>query len=248
MRITVVRQCRQSQQSFPQPRTKSSTGRRFNRSKNEASDAIVVEPTHVLKLSFQKGNYGWRTLSTDSSPTIPETSTMTMILSGTKPSTNTTIPSTRRPVWGWTHPFATFLSTGSSCYSSTWPVVSRRSRPCTECMPLLRLSFTTASIAPADAPPTSSGMQKEESNHSNPQSAVVAAAASEMFPKSSSVFKNPSSNNKLNLLVHVNMEELRELACKRCTPLSLKDMYKYAVKDANNPEQRMWNAQFLHKE
>jgi hypothetical protein len=28
----------------------------------------------------------------------------------------------------------------------------------------------------------------------------------------------------------------------------LKDMYKYAVKDANNPEQRMWNAQFLHKE
>jgi hypothetical protein len=67
------------------------------------------------------------------------------------------------------------------------------------------------------------------------------------IPSASSIFEN-ASNKKLNLLLHVDMDDLREMASKRCTPLSLKDMYKYAVKDVNNPEQRLWNAQFLHKE
>jgi pyruvate dehydrogenase kinase 2/3/4 len=45
----------------------------------------------------------------------------------------------------------------------------------------------------------------------------------------------------------VDMEELHKLAAMRCTPLSLRNMYKYAV-DFNNQEQRLLNAQFLHKE
>lgn len=44
-----------------------------------------------------------------------------------------------------------------------------------------------------------------------------------------------------------DMEEIQDLATMRCTPLSLKDMYKYAV-DFGNSEQRLLNAQFLHKE
>lgn len=50
-----------------------------------------------------------------------------------------------------------------------------------------------------------------------------------------------------DLTLRVDMEELKNLARMRCTPLSLKDMYKYAV-DFSNSEQRLRNAQFLHKE
>jgi pyruvate dehydrogenase kinase 2/3/4 len=49
------------------------------------------------------------------------------------------------------------------------------------------------------------------------------------------------------LTLEVNMEELQRLAQLRCTPLKLRDMYKYAI-DFNNQEQRLLNAQFLHKE
>jgi pyruvate dehydrogenase kinase 2/3/4 len=49
------------------------------------------------------------------------------------------------------------------------------------------------------------------------------------------------------MTLKVDMEELKKLASMRCTPLSLKDMYKYAV-DVSNSEQRLRNAQFLHKE
>jgi len=48
--------------------------------------------------------------------------------------------------------------------------------------------------------------------------------------------------------VGVDMEELLKLASKKTTPLSLKDMYKYAIVDANNLEQRIRNSQFLHSE
>ena len=54
---------------------------------------------------------------------------------------------------------------------------------------------------------------------------------------------SPSSDMTLS----VDMEALQNLASMRCTPLSLKDMYKYAV-DFSNSEQRLRNAQFLHKE
>jgi len=50
-----------------------------------------------------------------------------------------------------------------------------------------------------------------------------------------------------DLTLSVDMEALGNLASMRCTPLSLKDMYKYAV-DFSNSEQRLRNAQFLHKE
>jgi hypothetical protein len=45
----------------------------------------------------------------------------------------------------------------------------------------------------------------------------------------------------------VDMKELHAMASKRCTPLSLKDMYRYAVLDTSK-EQRLLNAQFLHNE
>ena len=49
-------------------------------------------------------------------------------------------------------------------------------------------------------------------------------------------------------MVGVDMEELLKLALSKVTPLSLKDMYKYAIVDVDNPEQRIRNAQFLHNE
>lgn len=55
------------------------------------------------------------------------------------------------------------------------------------------------------------------------------------------------SSPKEDLALQVDMEELQRLASMRCTPLSLEDMYKYAV-DFNDQEQRLRNAQFLHKE
>ncbi len=54
-------------------------------------------------------------------------------------------------------------------------------------------------------------------------------------------------SSKDPLTLNVDMDELKNLASMRCTPLSLKDMYKYAV-DFSNSEQRLRNAQFLHKE
>jgi hypothetical protein len=67
---------------------------------------------------------------------------------------------------------------------------------------------------------------------------------------SSTTTTTPSSSSSPmdELLLQVDMDELKDLASKRCTPLSLKDMYKYAVLDVDKPEQRLWNAQFLHKE
>ena len=46
----------------------------------------------------------------------------------------------------------------------------------------------------------------------------------------------------------VDMEELLKLASNSTTPLSLKEMYKYAIVDVDNLEQRIRNAQFLHNE
>jgi len=59
-----------------------------------------------------------------------------------------------------------------------------------------------------------------------------------------------AENNTPSLLetVGVDMEELLKLASKKITPLSLKEMYKYAIVDADNREQRIRNAQFLHLE
>ena len=69
------------------------------------------------------------------------------------------------------------------------------------------------------------------------------ASLSRQAPTSSS----SSSSSSSDLTLSVDMEALQNLASMRCTPLSLKDMYKYAV-DFANSEQRLRNAQFLHKE
>jgi Mitochondrial branched-chain alpha-ketoacid dehydrogenase kinase len=61
---------------------------------------------------------------------------------------------------------------------------------------------------------------------------------------SMATMSRPASSD---LTLKVDMEELKNLARMRCTPLSLKDMYKYAV-DFSNSEQRLRNAQFLHRE
>jgi len=68
-------------------------------------------------------------------------------------------------------------------------------------------------------------------------------------PESSSVSPTFESTSSLSAnTVGVDMEELLKLASKKTTPLSLKDMYKYAIVDSNNREQRIRNAQFLHSE
>jgi hypothetical protein len=270
MRITLVRQYRRSKRSFlSQPKTTTttttttgtvpSTIRRFNGANDATNDGfVVVESPQVLISSFPEEQNGNHTKTTTTTTTTSATS---MIPTSTKPPTNTIIPSKQqRPSLRWIQSSAALLSnrSGSSLYSSCYcPVVSRRYPPFTENhLCLLRSSFTTTSVATdATTTPSISEMTEEESHESNSQTSVAAATTaaaaaattSEMFPTASSIFKNPS-HNKLNLLLHVNMDDLQEMASKRCTPLSLKDMYKYAVKDVNNPEQRMWNAQFLHKE
>ena len=108
----------------------------------------------------------------------------------------------------------------------------------------------TADNTPETSAPSLTSASSDSLSEETSQNAQISATSStddSVLPSASSIFTN-SSNPKLNLLLHVDMDELRETASKRCTPLSLKDMYKYAVKDVNNPEQRMWNAQFLHKE
>lgn len=53
------------------------------------------------------------------------------------------------------------------------------------------------------------------------------------------------------LATEITLDELRELAMKPCTPLSLADMYKYAssnVDSKNYGPQRLRNSQFLHRE
>ena len=58
--------------------------------------------------------------------------------------------------------------------------------------------------------------------------------------------KSQPSRHGQNLELEVDMEELQHLASLRCTPLSLRDMYKYAV--GTDQKQRIRNAQFLHRE
>lgn len=80
----------------------------------------------------------------------------------------------------------------------------------------------------------------------NPDDATAPATADDVSISLSPQFE-PSSPISENT-VGVDMEELLKLASKKTTPLSLKDMYKYAIVDADNREQRIRNAQFLHSE
>ena len=86
---------------------------------------------------------------------------------------------------------------------------------------------------------------------SSPANADISSAAE---PASSTAAQTPTTQSEMDqtetdseLKLEVDMEELEKLASQVCTPLSLKDMYKYAV-DINNQDQRLVNAAFLHKE
>ncbi|KAG7355552.1 two-component system histidine kinase [Nitzschia inconspicua] len=142
----------------------------------------------------------------------------------------------------WANPVASTYSEPTSLKFSYpfWPA------PKTVVTSHTRLALSTYITAPA----SNTAASLTSNNKASPKTETVDEIPDDGCTESetmSSLFKN-SSNQKLNLLLHVDMDKLKQMASKRCTPLSLKDMYKYAVKDVNNSEQRLWNAQFLHKE
>lgn len=104
--------------------------------------------------------------------------------------------------------------------------------------------------------PTASGWQKPVVSSSLSLSSYVdpknprEASASTIAERISISLSSPLETNESvsENTVGVDMEELLKLASKKTTPLSLKDMYKYAIVDAENREQRIRNAQFLHSE
>lgn len=84
---------------------------------------------------------------------------------------------------------------------------------------------------------------------------TIASAPPPMVQHTSSVINDthathhPQVDN--NDEIEISLEELRDLAMKPCTPLSLADMYKYASSNAdskNYAPQRLRNSQFLYKE
>ena len=103
---------------------------------------------------------------------------------------------------------------------------------------------------------TASGWQKPVVSSSLSLSSYVdpknprEASASTIAERISISLSSPLETNESvsENTVGVDMEELLKLASKKTTPLSLKDMYKYAIVDAENREQRIRNAQFLHSE
>lgn len=102
--------------------------------------------------------------------------------------------------------------------------------------------------------PTASGWKKPiVSSSSSALSSVVGSSSPDESSTAdpvilSSSFETASDSSSPDTTVGVDMEELLELASKKTTPLSLKEMYKYAIVDADNREQRIRNARFLHSE
>ena len=85
----------------------------------------------------------------------------------------------------------------------------------------------------------SASWSSSDSTEANSQNPSISSVISEM----QEIVDNGSGN--------FSLEELRQLALKPCTPLSLTDMYKYAsgnVQSKNYASQRLRNAQFLHQE
>lgn len=132
------------------------------------------------------------------------------------------------------------------------------------CLPTKSTSTTTSSTSTstltqfstdafAGLAPTSVQQQPIERNDNmNDRIDLSSTSSSSSSSSTATMTKDGTSSspasNMDDLLLQVDMEELKDLASKRCTPLSLKDMYKYAVVDADKPDQRLLNAQFLHKE
>lgn len=100
---------------------------------------------------------------------------------------------------------------------------------------------------PIDEEITSSPDEEEEEEEHQSSSPFQSIDEISMANTARMAQSSSSSSSSDDVSLKVDMEELQNLASMRCTPLSLKDMYKYAV-DFSNSEQRLRNAQFLHKE
>jgi len=116
-----------------------------------------------------------------------------------------------------------------------------------------RQAHTHASSSPPhrlDVSSTSSVNSK--SNKTNPETTMDSVSFSgTVTDESTSENINTNTTSTLTsslATVGADMEELLKLASNKVTPLSLKDMYKYAIVDVDNPEQRIRNAIFLHNE
>ena len=83
----------------------------------------------------------------------------------------------------------------------------------------------------------------DEPNNSESSSSTTENSANNPLKEMEEIVNNSNSGT--------SFEELKELAMKPCTPLSLGDMYKYAsanVNSKNYAPQRLRNAQFLYQE
>mmetsp|Transcript_23693 Transcript_23693/g.56097 ORF Transcript_23693/g.56097 Transcript_23693/m.56097 type:complete len:654 (+) Transcript_23693:234-2195(+) len=135
--------------------------------------------------------------------------------------------------------------------------VSKSSTELSSQMATLRQAHTHAAahrLVAKKRKPTASGWKKpivssssgvrSLSEPTNPNDASASTTTKYVESETTSPdFESMSVNT-----VGVDMEELLKLASKKTTPLSLKDMYKYAIVDSSNREQRIRNAQFLHSE
>uniref|UniRef100_A0A7S0YCT3 Protein-serine/threonine kinase n=1 Tax=Pseudo-nitzschia delicatissima TaxID=44447 RepID=A0A7S0YCT3_9STRA len=116
-------------------------------------------------------------------------------------------------------------------YAAAHPLISRNKNPTASGWnkPIVSSSLSFSSYAEPTNPSESSSSTSDE----------TMSILSNPLETTASISENT---------VGVDMEELLKLASKKTTPLSLKDMYKYAIVDADSREQRIRNAQFLHSE
>ena len=90
-------------------------------------------------------------------------------------------------------------------------------------------------------------LNNNNNNNTNTKTLFVNSAA--LSPSSDEENTNDTTSVSSNIATDgIDMDELFKLASNKVTPLSLKEMYKYAIIDADNPEQRIRNAKFLHNE
>jgi pyruvate dehydrogenase kinase 2/3/4 len=112
-------------------------------------------------------------------------------------------------------------------------------------MALVRISRREIGTRSASlAAPSMTAQNIVSSSHSMPANDSLSSSFKDISAAKKELEKTLEGEG---LKLEVDMEELQRLAKMRCTPLKLSHMYKYAI-DFNNQEQRLLNAQFLHKE
>ena len=170
--------------------------------------------------------------------------------------------SSKQGFCGWSHA-AKCTTQQTRPLSSTDPCRDRSSFNRTRNIPSRNSNYrekhthaTANPLVSGKKKPTASGWQKPVVSSSLSLSSFVdpknpgETSASTIAERISISLSSPLETNVSisENTVGVDMEELLKLASKKTTPLSLKDMYKYAIVDAENQEQRIRNAQFLHSE